>query len=124
VRLGLVVKDAAGRWISEGYVATTDGVPSASIRSFHSQVLEKARRSLAEDDIGTKSFSSVFFALHSSQVDEAKRKIVDFRRALKRELAEARSLQRLGAPDRLYCLNIQLFGLDRNEASRRSKEKS
>ncbi len=109
VRLGLVRPDVArGHVAVEESHASPDGVPSAAIRSSHRQLLRKALRSLEEDDIAKRDFSSVMLTLRASQMESARALIREFRRQFSSRLAEAR-----GDKGRVYNLAIQLYPIDK-----------
>ena len=107
VRLDVVWQDR-GRWRARDFVASPEGTPSSAIRSYHLQVLEKARSALANDPVETRDFSSVVFPLAPDQLPEAKKLIREFRRGFSKRLPTS------SQPQRIYNLGIQFFGLDRD----------
>lgn len=103
IQLGYI-RQHEGRWqaIESGMTAASE-VPSSAIRSYHSQILDKAKKALHEKPMEERDFSSIVFALNSSQMDYVKNRIKEFRRTLVTELEEA------PGKDGVFCLSLQFF---------------
>ncbi len=113
-KLGLMERRPDGEWRQTAQdLATPDPVSSRAIRAHHAQVLGEALDALETVPPEQREFSTMIFAVDSSRVEEAKRELRRFRRRFCKEIQDG------GSKDRVYCLGIQLFPLDRE-----TKEKS
>ncbi|MBI4406004.1 MAG: DUF4423 domain-containing protein [Deltaproteobacteria bacterium] len=116
VRLGLIKKTAHG-WRQTGnplYVG--NDVPSAALRKFYRQLLEKATDSLENDPLELRDFSSITFAMNPKFIPYAQKKIRLFRRQLVSEL------EKLGEPTAVFHLSIQLYPSSRIERGKNEKK--
>lgn len=95
---------------SVGFVATPSGIPSATLKKHHTQLLEKAKAALYTQTVEERDFSAMQFAMSREDLGWAKEQIRAFRRTLMERL------QQNPMRDRVYCLAIQLFGLQQNGA--------
>lgn len=91
-------------------LATPIDVPSAEIRKFHRQMLQKAEGSLEKNTLEERDFSSVSFAVRSDRIHEAKQLIRQFRRNFSQAIQSE-----TGGADRVYSINIQFFPIDEVE---------
>ena len=91
---------------SDQFLATPSDTPSEFIRSFHHQLLEKAKTALDEQVVEERDFSGIILTLSKEDLDWAKSEIRKFRRSLMERLEENPNR------DQLYYLGIQLFGLE------------
>ncbi|RYZ67519.1 MAG: TIGR02147 family protein [Proteobacteria bacterium] len=94
---GIVPKNEGG--------TTTHDVPSAAIRQYHQQLLDKAKEAIESKPIDERDFSSVVFAIDKTKVAAAKEKIRNFRREFMREFETG------GTPDSVYGMSVQFFEL-------------
>lgn len=102
----LEIKDD-GTWIDTGgFVVSPDGIPSESIRKFHSQVLEKAQLAIQTQKVETRDFSNMILAFDKSKIGEAKKVIKEFRRKFSELTGNIEN------KDSLYNLSINFFRLD------------
>lgn len=100
------IKQENGKWIAtEPDSTTTTEIPSATIRQYHTQMLEKARIALEEQAIQKRDFASVVFAMNANQMEYAKQKMQEFRRTLVKEL------EGIPGKDAVYCLSVNMFSL-------------
>lgn len=100
------MKRENNRWIpTEPDSTTSTEIPSATIRQYHTQMLEKARIALQEQPIQKRDFSSVVFAMNANQMEYAKQRIQEFRRSLVKEL------EGIPGKDSVYCLSVNMFSL-------------
>ena len=108
IELGLLKKSKSGHLKqTKAHISTMSNVPSRAIREYHRQIFEKAEAALSEVALEERDFSSITIAIPSEKIELARKKIKEFRRQL------AKDLQADGSPDRVYCLAIQMFPLDR-----------
>lgn len=80
---------------------------SAAIRSFHGQMLEKARVALHQQSNEERDNSAVILTMKKENVDRAKKLIQDFRK----KFMQLMSSERSDELDSVYCLSLQLFEL-------------
>jgi uncharacterized protein (TIGR02147 family) len=83
------------------------GIPSDSIKKFHSQILDQAKEALIIQSVEEREFQVSIMAVDRSQLPEAKADIEKFRRKFCRRMDEAQE------KDGLYCLAIQFYNLER-----------
>lgn len=108
-RLEILVEDKKGilRRTVPRY-RTTDDVVNLSLRKAHFTNLELARRSLENDDVKQRDFSSLTLAFRASRISEAKRAIRKFQ-----DEFDAKFEEHERSPDEVYRLCINLFPLTR-----------
>lgn len=98
----------------EGYKATsqesetTFDIPSASLKNFHSKILERAQVSLFQDDVSKREFLSMVFTFRSEKFNEAREAIRDFQESFARRFGATEEKK-----DSVYSLSVQLFRLDK-----------
>lgn len=105
-RLDLLESGRGGKLKRTNAVLTTPNeVVSDSIREFNRQVLSKALHALDSQPLEERDVSTYTMAVDPTRIPEAKKRIRAFRRELGRFLESGKS-------QRVYCLSVQLFGLD------------
>lgn len=90
---------------TEGFLATPSGIPSASIKQFHRQILGKAEIALDRQSVEERDFTTVIFRMNPSDLAWAKEEMKTFRRTL------TARLEQNPTGKKVYCLSTQLFGL-------------
>lgn len=106
--LNLLARDQSGElYQTEKDLATPSNIPSLKIRMHHRQILSKAAEAINNVPINERDFSSVTFAVSEKTLNEAKVLIKEFRRKLVAKLSTTKP------KERVYCLSIQLFPLER-----------
>lgn len=88
-----------------------DNVPSMAIRSFHSQVIEKAQESIEGQGVEQRVLSSNFFAIDEQDIPRARAAIQEFVETFAADFSVG------GKKDRLYALSLQFFDLEKKEHS-------
>jgi uncharacterized protein (TIGR02147 family) len=79
LRLGMLERAPDGSLKrSKPRFETTDGVADASLRQFHAQELELAKRSLEEDPVEIRDITSMTVAIDPAKIEEARKAIRDF----------------------------------------------
>lgn len=102
---------AEGLWSRvEMSLGHSTGLPSREIRRHHGQLLERAMGALENVSTEERDFSSLTLAIPEEALPRVRDMIKEFRRRLNREMEEARD------KDRVYCLNVNFFPLDRKES--------
>lgn len=104
-RLELLV-ERDGKWIKPLGNSRTADRPSAAIRSFHLQMLEKARRAIEGHPEPSRKIGGCTMVIDPDKLDEANRRITEFRRDLMAFLES-------GKRTALFHFSTQLFRLDR-----------
>jgi uncharacterized protein (TIGR02147 family) len=104
-RLDLIEWKAGTLVAKTGFTASTDGIPSESLRKFHQQILNKASEAIVLQTVEERNLSSITLAFDRSKMPEAAERIRRFRREFDRDMAAPQ-----GA-DSVYCLAIQFFDL-------------
>src|SRR5690606_39104868 len=82
IRLGLVVVGEDGQWRQGPMNITTTGNPftAAAFRRLQSQILGQAAQAMEQVPMELRDQSSMTMAIRQSQIEDAKKKIRDFRR--------------------------------------------
>lgn len=104
-RLGLVSWKGNKLELAASRTNTGDGTPSAAIKKFHHQILQKAGEALYSQSVDKRESCSVVLSLTTPQIAEVKTRIRQFKQDLCDELNKSPTR------DEVYCLTIQLFGL-------------
>lgn len=105
---GLLKEDLKRGFIqTKADLATPSEIPSREIREHHSQILQQADLALQTTSVEERDFSAITMAIDSKRIEEAKSELRKFRRKF------CADLQSAGEKDRVYCLGIQFFPLDR-----------
>lgn len=107
-KLGYVQKCGAGFRQTTAPLRTTQDIPSAAIKQYHAQNLEKAKASLYEHIVEERYFGSATFALDPAEVPH-------FKTFLRRTREKAQKRAGRGRPNRAYHLSLQLFPIDSGE---------
>jgi uncharacterized protein (TIGR02147 family) len=109
LEFGLLKRTKSGKLIqSHLNLATPSGIPSRELREHHSQILMKADNALHEVDLSERDFSAITLAFGSEQMDVVRNELKELRRRL------GQTIQEKQKKDRVYCLSIQFFPLDKN----------
>ena len=106
IKLGLLQKRRNGKLIAATtFPASTQDIPSAAVKNFHTQMLEKAARALFQQDVARREFSANMMAIDPADLPMIKDEIKRFRRDLeKRYKLAARKKE-------VYCFAMQFFSL-------------
>ena len=108
-RLGLIRKDAQGRWKQVDPVLTTGNqIASQVVINFQLMMLERAREAFDRCSPAERLMSSTTLAVSEAGVDLFKKKIRQFRAELL-ELARVEE-----KPERVYQLNVNFFPTSRS----------
>ncbi len=110
VRMGLVKSLNGKLSLVAPHLSTSRDVPSVAIRRHHLGNLELAERSLLEDPLSRREFSSITFPVNPAKLRKAK----DLLMKAKRQVAAL--LNDDDATD-VYTLSFQLFPLTRGEGT-------
>lgn len=107
VRLKLLKVDGETWRPSDEETETGFETPSAAIKNFHSQVLERAGQALQVQPLEMRDFRTTIFAIRKDRLAEAKKQIEQLHREFCIEVSEGGSIGK----DDVYCLSTQLFNL-------------
>jgi len=110
-RLGLIRKDAQGRWRQADPVLSSAGDPLAhqTVANFQIKMLDLAREAFDRWKSEERMMSSTTFSVSKESLDLFRKKI----RQLRSELLELARLDE--KPSRVYQLNLNLFPLSKAE---------
>ena len=82
-RLGMLERGSDGRLFATGVsYASPDEIASLALRKSHAQNLELAKKSLQEDSVEIRDFTSITMAIDPEKIPEAKKMIRQFRNEL------------------------------------------
>jgi len=114
-RLEILAEDETGKLYRTGArYHTSDDVKDVSVRRSHFQSLELAKRSLENDPVEKRDFSSMTMAIHPERMAEAKTLIRKFSQELDALLESAPDTNPTAQPKDVYRLCVQLFPLTQN----------
>lgn len=103
LRVGLLKKQGQEYQAIEADGWVPGGVPSASIRKFHRQVLEKAIQAIAVQPVQERFFASHFLTINRDDLPKAFAAIQEFQQKF------CVQLQSNQPKELLYCISMQLF---------------
>ncbi len=113
LRLGLLVRDDAGRIVqAEALVTTGPGPLGHHVVNYHRTMMERAAAAIDEIPCEEREISSLTLCVSQDVLLDLKERIREFRRELL-QLAELG-----GPPERVVQLNFQLFPLSEKKARR------
>jgi uncharacterized protein (TIGR02147 family) len=103
-KLGLVQKDAQGRWMqTDPVLSTGDEVMSLNVVNYHKQVSRLAEGAFDRSTREVRDISALTMGIDRETFGRLKARIQDFRKEIMEMVKGARS------PDRVYQLNLQFF---------------
>ncbi|OQW51104.1 MAG: hypothetical protein A4S09_10395 [Proteobacteria bacterium SG_bin7] len=83
--------------------------PSAAIREFHKQAIQKALESLRPDNLDEREFQTLFLAFPKNRIREAKGMINSFRQEF------AKKFRQKNKKNSLYSLSMQFYEITKRE---------
>ncbi len=98
-----IVETADGWMATEATSTTPDDKPSLAIRQFHSEILTKAKASLANDPMEVRDFTSIIFSVNTQELPILKKRIAEMRDQLMMEFGSTKDC------DAVYDLSLVLF---------------
>lgn len=109
-RLNLIKRDERGNLTrnAEGRLSTPDDIPNDAIKSFHSQMIQKALDALISHPVDQREISACTVTITPAKLAQAKRLIRDFQ-------ARFSKLMATKPGDETYQLNVQFFSLTEKE---------
>lgn len=100
-----MLKIESQRYIPEqDYFINKNGTSSQSVKTFHEQILDKAKTALTLQKVQERDFSVVFLPIDPDRVDEIKEEIRVFRKRIEQKFSSS--------PENckeVYALGVQLF---------------
>lgn len=104
VRLGLLRKKGQVLVASDSQTFAQAGIPSAAVRKFHKQVLEKAIAAIDSQTVDERELHAAFIAVSSKQIAAAKKKLAELQAEFFRAVECEPSKK-----DELYVVSMQFF---------------
>lgn len=89
-------------------ISTSRDIPSSAIKKYHRHHLLLAERSLMEDPIDVREFSSVVMTMNPDQLNEVKEYLMKAKRRVSEMLQK-------GPQQEVYVLSFQLYPLTKNK---------
>lgn len=109
LRLGLVKKSPAGKIVpTNDMIQSTGGIPSAAIRSYHRQMLDKAIAALEFQPVQERDITGIGFACDPKDIEAIKREISEFQDQL---VAKYRGGTGKGKATDVYHIEVAFFKL-------------
>ncbi|MES2768584.1 MAG: TIGR02147 family protein [Bdellovibrionota bacterium] len=90
--------------------STPSNIPSAAIKLFHRQILEKAITAIDMQSVEERDFSAITMPISKDIMEEAQIKIKNFRREFDKWAQENSKNKK-----DVYCISIQFFNLTNNQ---------
>lgn len=112
-RLGLIRQEGDGWVVVQSKTTTSSPTSSEAIQKFHTTMLQKATQALRLQHPDTREFSCNFVPVPTSALPELKSRMAAWRRQF------ADDLKTNDPSDRVYCLMMQLFAVDRENPTLR-----
>jgi len=107
IRVKLLEKNGSKLIALKGPGLIPGGVPSESIKKFHSQILDQAKEAMVVQSIENREFRAAIMAVDKSKLKEAKEEIEKFQHRFCKRMDEASN------KDGLYCFAVQFYSLER-----------
>ena len=105
IKLDLIIEKDGKLVDAFKFLATSNDVPSASLKKFNTQLMKKAMEALYEQDVLNREIASNIFSIRKEKLPELKEKLRDFRRELEHEASQQKE------KDAVYCLSMQFYEL-------------
>lgn len=106
-----LLQNREGRWSqSQEHLAVPTSNPSHVLREYHRQILAKAESAIENVSVDERDFSAVTISISEKTYPQAIQLLKEFRRNL------AKILQEAPEKDRVYCLSLQFFPLDKKDS--------
>lgn len=106
-----VLKEENGKLEAADFMVVGENVPSSAIRSFHTQMIDKARESVEGQSIDQRLLCSNVMAVSEKDLPRARAVIEEFLDSFIADFSVG------GEKDRLYGFNLQFFDLIKKEPS-------
>ncbi len=110
-RVGLIERANGKIRVTPDFVLAPEGVPSAAVRKFHGQILEKAKTALETQAVEERDIAGISFAVDPAQIPALKKEIHDFLDRLATRLDRADPKKKT----EVYHLETALFRLSETE---------
>lgn len=108
LRIGVLARDARGKLIkTTQMVSAFSKVPSGAIRSYHAQMLERAKQSLQTQAIEERDITGISVAINPERIPELREEIKKFRLKLARMAGNTEFTE----CTEVYQLEVALFRL-------------
>lgn len=100
-----MIEESEGSYKPTGvFFANAAGIPSQSVRSFHTQILEKAKAALELQPVSERDFSTLVLAVDESEIEHAKIAIKQFREAFESRFCNSNTRKK-----EVFALGVQFF---------------
>ncbi len=106
-RLGLLEIKSGKMKRTSRPITTSVDVPSSAIKHYHLDNLELAKKSLENDPVDIRDFSSITMPVDLEKLPQAKKMIMKLKRKISSAISSAKSKE-------VYTLSVQLFPVSRN----------
>ncbi len=104
-KMGLL-KIETKKWVdTQTFLATTDGVPSSSIRNLHLQMIQKAQLAVMNQNVEERDSTAIIFSMNKNSLPLARKILKEARRKLSSLAGQDQD------KDSVYCLSLNLFNL-------------
>jgi len=91
------------------FLATSNDVPSMSLKKFNTQLMKKAMEAMYEQDVLEREMSSNIFSVNKEQLPVLKEKLRVFRREFEQDAQKDENR------NSVYCLGIQFYDLTKGK---------
>ena len=105
--LGLIEEDDGKVTVQNS--STSSEEPSNFIRSFHTQILDKAKRALIEQSMEERNFRSAVVAIDAKRKDEFKQRLTDLFNEFCDEADQHKD------PNQIYAVSMNLFKISNSQ---------
>lgn len=108
--LGLLIEENNTLTQTRSNITTTDGVPSAAVRQFNRELLEKAIEALSLYGVDDRYISSLIVAINKNDLAKYVEKIKEFRDQIN-DMAESNEAEK----NEVFCLGLQMYPISKPE---------
>lgn len=116
IRMGLMRRSKSGKLsVTGAQYHSSDGVPNVAARRALNEDLDFAKKSLDEDSLDRRDFTSITLAIDPAKMPRAKKLIREFRECFMKEIDS-------GKRSEVYKLCVQFFPLTKDVPTERTSE--
>jgi uncharacterized protein (TIGR02147 family) len=108
LRVGLIKKAKGRLEATNSFNTYSNGQPSETVRRFHLQILDRAKRALVFDSVDDRDLTAIVMSMNRQRYQEVTQKLKKIRREIAEDLSQDEE------KDSVFCLSQQFFELKGN----------
>ena len=113
-----MIEETNGTIVDTENEISTGDIPSDAIKNYHKQILDKAQKSIFNQDPKDRDLSAIILSFDKNDIGKVKESIKYLRRKLAKEIISSEKT------NSVYCLSIQFFNMLEYESTPESKKEN